>query len=307
MSLEKVELSQEDKDSELSRLKNNMPTDVMPDIDFSKISNVKGLEKTDPEAKKLIKGKKKEKKFSFLSPFDVPLASGGRYYADFTDDKDVLNGVIKMIPMSMAEEEILGDNVSLKEGSGFRKVFDAVIQSEINAEDILLYDETIMMYCMRNFTYGNLYTFKLTCPECGQEFETEVKISDLVFPEVPIEITDPMVLELPISKYTLVQSLPRMRHTEELRRLMKQKPDEAPRVLDFVVRTINIIDDKKKPVSPRDWIDFYNQMPAGDRSEITKKFDFPKGVDQITVTCQNRRCGHEYKIDIPFGVDFFQM
>ncbi|MDR0675541.1 MAG: hypothetical protein LBF97_00670 [Elusimicrobiota bacterium] len=279
-------------------------------IDYSKIKNLSALEQADREAANIVKTKVTERKrqkvkFSFNEPVLLQLPSHGKFYQD-SNDENIKNGFIKMRPMSFAEEEIMTNPANLKSGTAILKLFESCIESDYPAENILSFDSTYLLYALRKESYGDDYEFEIECPECGKKMTQSIKISELSFAEMPEDVDDPQVLKLPKSGYTVIMVLPRLYHAEQLYRTFKNNEEISERILNFVIQTISIKDPKGKEISPNDYAEFYEALPAGDRAVITDAFKFDRGIDKVSFTCDNPRCVKEFKEMVPMGLSFFR-
>ena len=293
--------------------KRNVPK--APDIDLSNIKNIEAVEKIEPEFKKKVDKKtfmKRSKRFNFVEPETIPLPSKGLLYKDVTDDEDILNGYIKMYPMTAKEEEILSTPRFLKSGASTRMILERTIASSIDAKDILLFDSNFLMFYLRKISYGDDYTFTLTCenPVCGREFEHTVKISELEFEELPDDIKEPIEILLPKSKFTVKVILPRLYHSEEIVRKnlnrKKSTDSEDKRLIDnVIITTVEILDENKKPIEKKYWEEFFESLPGIDIAEIRQKTNFSTGIDRIeNIECPY--CETKFSGSIPIGPEFFR-
>jgi len=191
---------------------------TVADIDLSLIKNMDAVNVKDKTFESDVilkavaeKSKKGKGKFNFTEAETIPLPSGGAIYSDVTEDEDVLKGFIKMYPMGMKEEEILSTTRFIKSGSTTRIILDRCIASEIDSSDLLMFDSNFLMYYLRSISYGDDYTFGLTCENsmCEKKFKHTVKISELTFEELPKDFEEPIEVKLPVSKYTVLSKLPR--------------------------------------------------------------------------------------------------
>lgn len=288
----------------------------MPEIDLSSINNLEAVEKKDPGIKKVInepiKKKRKKSKFNFTESELVPLPSKGRLYSPITEDQDILDGFIRMNPMTLAEEEILSTPRYLKTGSATRVILDRCIESDISASDILLFDSNFLMFYLRKLSYGDEYTFEIRSNEdtFERKFEHTVKISELKFEELPDDIEEPIVVKLPKSGFTVKTLLPRLYHSEEIYKRDQNRKrttsSEDMRIIDnYVVTTIEILDDEGEEIPKKDWEEFFLALPGIDRAELKEKTTFSTGVDEIKgIICPYTE--RELDITIPIGPEFFR-
>lgn len=293
------------------------PPDIS-EIDLSKMNNLKAAQKTDPGFKKIVEARGSKikdrvgNKFNFSEPELLPLPSRGALYANVTDDKDILNGGIKMYPMSLKEEEILSTPRFLKTGSATRMLMERCVESDLDAKDILLFDSNFLMFYLRKISYGDIYTFEIKCGStfCEQKFEHEVDISKLQFEELPEDIVEPIIIKLPKCGYTVECILPRLYHSEEIflrnQKRKKKTTDEDKKVLDnLIITTIRILTPKGKEVPRVDWEDFYEAVIGIDAAELRSKTKFSTGVDSLEgISCPY--CNQEYTGSIPIGPEFFR-
>jgi len=294
------------------------PPDVT-EIDLSKAKNFEAASKADPsltelaEKSKTTSRKRKTGKFNFSSAEAIPLPSGGKLYKGVTDDEDVIkHGHIRMLPMTIKEEEILSTQKFLKAGIATRMILDSCIDSDIDAKDILLFDSNFLMFYLRSISYGDEYTFNIQCtnPSCEKKFEHTVLISELPFEELSNDIKEPIKIKLPKSGYTVEAILPRLYHSEEIymrnRNKRKGTGDKDERLVDnLLVTTIRIIDNDGNEVPEEDWQEFYESIPGIDSGTLREKTTFSTGVDEISdIECPY--CQQEYSGTIPIGPEFFR-
>ena len=291
-----------------------MAEDKTPKIDLSKIKNVDAANKVEPGFEKIVKAAKKRGtgKFQFTEPELIPLPSGGRLYSNVTTDEDILKGFIRMFPMGMKEEEILSTPRFLRTGSATRAILDRTIASDFRAKDLLLFDSNFLMFYLRKISYGDEYKFEIKCANnvCEKTFEHTVNITELTFEELPDDVKEPIEINLPRSKYTVMVSLPRLFNSEEIvareSNRKKSTTDTEKRLLDnLLITTLEILDDKKNPVPEKDWEEFYEALPGMDTAELRSKTTFSTGVDNLKgVACPY--CETDYSGSIPMGPEFFR-
>ena len=233
-----------------------------------------------------------KRKFCFVDPVEVPLPSKGKFYQD-TNDEALKQGFISLLPMSVSEEETFTNPAYLKQGTAVRMVLDACMESDYEASRLLSFDATYLLYALRNISYGDDYTFKIQCPDCGKEYEHTVKISEVPFDELPEDAQEVYTIKLPLSKYTVRMNLSRLADDERAIRMKKNNPDVSETAIDFASHTLSITDTKGVELNPKDFIDFFAAIPALDRAEITETFKFTRNNPKVTVTCP--KCGETVK------------
>ena len=99
----------------------------------------------------------------------------------------------------------------------------------------------------------------------------------------------------------------RLKDEEEVTRLSTvKKYEEVPeRILEYFVRTIEIIDDNGDPVAPNDWIEFYQALPTKDRVAIADKFNYASNVPTVQIVCP--KCSATREVGIPIDKGFFRL
>lgn len=283
------------------------------EIDLSKVKNLEvDDEMTNSAPINTNYKKSKKSKFNFVQSELIPLPSGGRFYN--IDDDDIKNGYIKIRPMTVAEEEILSTKRFLQKGIATRMILDNCIESEIEAKDLLAYDSTFLLYQLRAISYGPEYNFTLKCNNtmCEREFKINYDLSGMKYDELDEDIQEPVITVLPYSKYTVKSVLPRIYHGEllSLEKETKTKPknedeSDGQRVENLIITTLEILDENLRPLDRRDWKEFFQAIPAGDRANLSDSTDLNFGGDEIQVTCPH--CGTKQTRSIPIGVEFFRL
>lgn len=257
------------------------------------------------EAKKAAY-KKREGRFSFVKSELIPLPSRGLLYQT-CEDEEIKNGFIRLFPLTLSEEEILTTQKFLKTGVATRMIFDNCIASNIDATDILTFDSTYLLYRLRQISYGDDYTIDLKCPEssCEREFKETIKISELKFEELEKDVIEPLIVKLPMSQYTVSLVYPRVIHSEKLYMKQKNSDENNTRLLNLIITTVSIQDEKGKELSPKDWEEFYKALPAGDRAKLTDATRVDTGIDKIKCICPH--CGASWSETVPIGAEFFRL
>lgn len=304
----------------MKRSKSDEKQTTSSDIDLSAVRNMEAVEAKEPDFEERMTKQKstsperkvRESKFHFTESELVPLPSGGHLYKDITNDDEILSGKIRMTSMTAKEEEILSTTRFIRSGSSIRMVLDRCIISDIDAKDILLFDSNFLMFYLRKLSYGDEYRFDITCqnPICKRKFKYKLNISEIEYEELPEDVTEPIEVTLPVSKYTVKLVLPRLYHSEEIysRNLGRKKSDNDSdkRLIDnLVVTTLDVLDDEGESISKLDWEEFYEALPTKDTSLLREKTRFDTGIDTLdNVVCPY--CEEDYSGTIPLGTDFFR-
>ena len=278
----------------------------MPKIDMTKIANVEAL---DSGTRKAITAaaessrRTMKKKFNFQQAMSFPFTSGSKFYQD-SEDEDLKNGIIKLYPLSLADEEIITNKTYLKNGTMFRILFDTCMASDYSAKKLLQFDSLYIMYVLRQISYGDDYNFDVKCDECEEEFEWSMNISDIDWAELPEDAVDERAIHLPVSKYTVTMSLMRLGMEEE-QEIIKKKYKGYDRIAIIISNTLSVKDEDGEEINPADWADFFEALPTLDRNAINNSFKGTKQEPKITIKCPN--CGSDITFNVPISEDFFRM
>jgi len=114
-----------------------------------------------------------------MSEFKLPteivkLPSKGLVYAK---ENPLSSGEIEMKYMTAREEDILSNSNFIQQGTVFDKLFQSMIVSKINYEDLINGDKEAIMIASRILGYGKNYPIKYKNPGTGLEEEFSVDIS----------------------------------------------------------------------------------------------------------------------------------
>lgn len=110
----------------------------------------------------------------FMVPTDdVNLPSGGVFYPN-------KQSTVKVKYLTAEDENILTSPELIRSG----KVLDVLLENSIidkglSPSEMLTGDRNAVLLSLRSTGYGDDYPFKMTCPECGEEYEATVKLSEL--------------------------------------------------------------------------------------------------------------------------------
>jgi len=133
----------------------------------------------------------------------VELPSRGKLYPAGHPLKD---GTIEMKYMTAKEEDILTNQSFIQSGVVLDKLFQSLIVTPVNYNDLLLCDKNAVMIAARILGYGKDYPIKVTSPS-GEEIEHTVDLTTLENREVDWSLftdgVNEFPFELPISKRKL--------------------------------------------------------------------------------------------------------
>ena len=106
--------------------------------------------------------------FSFVVPTEfIELPSGGRYYPE--GHPLCGESTLEIKQMTAKEEDILTSRTLLKKGVALDRVIQSLIVNKaIDPDSLLVGDRNAIIVSTRVSGYGNIYTTKVTCPNCAE-------------------------------------------------------------------------------------------------------------------------------------------
>mgnify|MGYP005820076349 CR=1 FL=1 len=115
----------------------------------------------------------------FIVPTEVvDLPSKGRFYPEGHPLHNC--ETIELKHMTAKEEDILTSTTLLKKGLALDKMLQSIIvDKKIKVGDLLLGDKNALLVQSRVFGYGPSYETKVTCPECGENFDNMFNLDEL--------------------------------------------------------------------------------------------------------------------------------
>jgi hypothetical protein len=183
-------------------------------------------EKTDEQIKKqVVQESITEKKYEFPTEV-VELPSKGLGYPK---ENLLSSGQIEMKYMTAKEEDILTSVNLIRKGTVLDKLFQSLIISPINYNDLLIGDKNAIMVAARILGYGAEYLYTMTCAGCGETSRQDFNLSqlnDTEFDEDTLSLLGTngyLEWELPSSKRKITFIIPTHKIEEKVSREMEAK------------------------------------------------------------------------------------
>lgn len=277
-----------------------------PALDLSKVANLEAnkAKGNDVEVIQAQSMKAKKSKFCFTEEHEIELPSKGYLYQD-ADDEDIKKGIVRLRPMSLADEEIIANQSYIKNGTVFIHLLNSCILNNFDARNFVSYDVYYLIYALRQITYGEDYDFEVTCPNCDKKYDFTMKLNEVEFEQMEGTESPRKKFKLPVSKFTVDMRCAKLGDEEEIYKAAKVS-DYSDNILGYVARTYEILDNKGAVIGPKDYAEFFEAIPGKDRAEITKTFKNIDGLKVPSVTCVCPKCGYEHENTIPFNKEFFR-
>ncbi len=236
---------------------------------------------------------------NFNLPHDVvPLPSKGKFYLNKKKS-------LKVGFLTASDENILLATNS-RENLMVNLLRSKIYESDIRPEDLLNGDVEAIMIYLRNTSFGPSYKLKVTDPETGKDFNTEIMLTELYTKDTKVEPNDEGLFEtvLPKSGSKIKLKPLTLGEGNEIDRIVDSYPAGrvAPRQtirLSKMIVEIDGIQDKEQ-ISK-----FIDNMPIMD-SKYIKNFMY-ENEPRLDLTQRIiAPSGKEVVADILFGAEFFR-
>lgn len=244
---------------------------------------------------------------------DVTLPSQGAFY-----NGKIPGGVVKVRGMGLYADKVLANQRLAQSGQSINWLLKQCVQwpDGFTSEDLLLGDQSALLYILRGITHGNVYEFALTCGKCSSSSTHEYDLNELYKTvKGPTFDKEPYQLELPyMSKkigQTVTVGLKLLRVSDvhaiiNNKKLLKRggiKVDDETSVeknLSVVISDVNGDTNRVK-------IDKFIEKLHSSDSSLIRQFldDNSPGIEtKIDVTCPD--CDNEMRVDLPITETFFR-
>jgi transcription elongation factor Elf1 len=239
----------------------------------------------------------------------IDLPSKGLVYAA---SNPLSSGKLEMKYMTAREEDILTSANLIKQGVVLDKLFQSLIVSPINYNDLVVGDKNAIMVAARVLGYGKEYATEINCPECDTLNKVSIDLSTVKDKELDQSKfpkgQNLFTFELPQSKRKVTFKI--LTHgdeqfiDQELKSNKKLSNSEVNRELSTRLKyIIQSVDGNSDRAFIRSFVD--DELFAQDSRALR---DYIKAISpdvdlSFPFTCKN--CGHEASMAIPVDVGFF--
>lgn len=240
----------------------------------------------------------------------VQLPSRGVFYPE---NSPLAAGTIEIYQVTARHEDILSNSNLLKKGTVLDEFLKALIAtSGVSINDLLIGDKNALFIAARKSAYGEIYTTKIKCPECGAESNIDIDLNAIkpkdIFNINATKGENKFIYTLPNSGKVLGLSF--LTHRDEtdidaeIKALSKVANGTAtPEITTRLKYSVKSIDGDTDRMRIKNFID--TQLTAKDSlalrryiREVTPDMDM-----NFNFTCPE--CGHSAKMNIPLGASFF--
>jgi rRNA maturation protein Nop10 len=239
----------------------------------------------------------------------IDLPSEGFFYPE---GSPLSSGRLELKFMTAREEDILTSQNLIKKGVVLDELLKAlIVDPNVKLDDLLLGDKNAIFVAARRLAYGDKYTVKIKCPKCEAESEITVNLADLK--SRPFDFSghtrgvNRFTFVTPVGKKTLTYRLLNSRDDAaidaELKGLAKvQKTGAAPEVTTRLKYVITSVDGNEDRAVIKSYVD---TMPSRDALELRRQMRENTPDIDLTFSYTCPECGHEERMAVPMGVDFF--
>lgn len=235
----------------------------------------------------------------------IELPSKGVLYPD---GHPLKSGKIEMKYMTAKEEDILTNQSYIKQGVVLDKLFQALIITPIDYNDLFLGDKNAIMVAARVLGYGSKYETDVISP-AGTKQRVEIDLTQLKDKEINWELLTPgkneFEFELPASKHKITFKLLTQSDNKkidaELTGLAKVKK-EAP-LTTRLKYLITSVDGSTETAYIRKFVD--NELLAIDSRAIRNYMSSITPDVDLSVDLVDEVTGESFRGSFTFGLDFF--
>ncbi|HAI43235.1 MAG TPA: hypothetical protein DCM40_36605, partial [Maribacter sp.] len=206
------------------------------------------------------------------------------------------------------EEDILTNQSYIKSGVVLDKLFQSLLVTEVDYNDLLIGDKNAIMIAARILGYGKEYTVEVETPS-GNKQSVEIDLTQLddkeidwtAIPEGETEITT----ELPASKRTVTVQLTthdiQKKIDRELEGLKKLKKDAS--VTTMLKHIITSVDGDSESKTIRHFVD--NELFALDSRHIRNTIKAVTPDINLEIDCIDEEDQEPFRREFSIGLDFF--
>ena len=204
-------------------------------------------------------------------------------------------GEVQIRPLTFEDEKILATS---KSQSPLNTVLSRCC-SDVNVQSLLLMDRVALFLRLREVSFGEAYTTRITCQECGESSEVDLAISDFPIVELPEDFTEPREIFLEEIKRKIYVKTPRVKDEKYLENIEATHSN----LWRFVER-IQIKDDRltedKTLISKA-----IEKLPRRDMHKLLAAVNLTEYGYQTKFMFKCGHCSVETLMEAPFGPDFF--
>ena len=230
------------------------------------------------------------------------------------------SGIIEMRFMGTKEEDILTSTNLVSKGLAIDMVFQSLIVTDINYDNLLLGDKDTIMLAARILGYGPMFETSIDCPRCNEKQIYEFNLGE--FNEKVIDesfLNRDNIYDFTVPSSGKVIKIKFLTHADdklieaEKRTIKSLRSKQKIQVKDLPTNEVSLrlkyviveVDSKRDKSYIESFITDSNRFRASDSLALRKfiKLHSP-GIDlAFDFTCND--CNNKETIDMPVDVNFF--
>jgi len=265
----------------------------------------------DIKAQLLSEHKQTEVKKSKFPTEIIPLPSRGLLYPE---GNPLAEGVIEMKYMTAREEDILTSQNLIKQGVVLDKLFESMIVTPIDYNDLYVGDKNAIMVAARILGYGKDYVVEVEDPfSPGTKQKLTIDLTEIEHKEVDYGLfqsrKNEFDFELPNSKRVVTFRLMTHRLEKEIQSEIKATNKSFARSgIDKELTTrlkhfIIAVDGEAGRATINNFVD--NELFAADSRALRQYMKSISPDLDLTYTFISDTTGEVKELDIPMGISFF--
>ena len=221
---------------------------------------------------------------------------------------------LKIRCMNTKDEMILTSAKDVEYRKTLCEVLDSCVEGElpVSTYDMCMGDFIFIMHKVRTITYGSKYKFTAGCPHCKKVQEAFLNLDDLKVNTIDGEITDKLIITLPVSKDVIKLKLETPRISDSIKAEATRRKESENLTYDptMSIRIQTLVDTINGQVLESIQKEHYvDSMNARDSKYIIKKIEEINGLVGIDpaaiVKCSAESCGKEFLTFFRLGPEFF--
>lgn len=237
----------------------------------------------------------------------VELPSRGLYY----DDGLAPNGRVEIKPMSAREEKL----VAGIKGNNVDDIIDIILSrcliNKISPDNLLVTDRFYLLFALRANSYGEDYTFDLSCPHCEATAKYTVKIPgdlEMVYPET--SDPEPFSVTLPDSKIEVQFRLLRGKDTKAIKNYVDKEikrgnyTEGDPGYIYRIAK--HLVGVNGRTLDALTAMELVSRISAKDCSFLKNRIDSKNPGLKTDIIKACLVCGKEIVTDLPMTAEFFR-
>jgi hypothetical protein len=236
----------------------------------------------------------------------VPLPSKGLLYPS---DNPLSLGYVELKYMTAKEEDILTTESYIKSGVVLDRLFQSLIVSKVNYDDILLGDKNAIMVAARIYGYGEKYETSITTPN-GTSQKFTVDLTELKHKEFDVSKIVPgenrFTFKLPVRGNVIEFKLLTNGDQKKIDDFLKKsrRPDGRDQQLTTRLRHMILsVDGETDPAFIRLFIE--NELLAPDSRALREYIKEVQPDVDMSVEVFDEDTGEPFRGSITLGLDFF--